>query len=105
MRGPVVPDLECVSFPSTTFDVTCTVELSFEVPTIEFNGSKIHKQLVNNRHIWIRGVKLDKESLARVLGMESCKFLFAGAFQNVDVNRITITRYDKNGKVAAREEE
>ena len=90
--------LEKIRIPSTTFDVTCTVELSFEVPTVEFDSKKIRTQLNMNRHIWIRGVKLDKESLARALGMESCKFLFAGAFQNVDITRTTITKYDDQGK-------
>ena len=90
-------DLEKIKVPSTTFDVTCTVELSFEVPTVEFNSKKIRTQLNANRHIWIRGVKLDKESLARTMGMETCKFLFAGAFQNVEVSRITITKFDDKG--------
>jgi hypothetical protein len=99
MKAEVRPEtkLERILLPSTTFDITLTVELSFEVPSIHFDETQIHKQLGLHRHIWLRGAKLDKESLAQALGMESCKFLFVGGYQNVGINKITISKFDCMG--------
>lgn len=98
------PDTKKVLFPTSTIDVECTVTVSFEIPAVDFDRTSIELQLMQNRYGWIRGVRVDKASIARSLGMESTKFLAVGA-DSVDVNRITTTKYDEKGMVIGRHEE
>lgn len=97
MKGPVVQDTECLYFPTTTIDITATVELSFEVPCNDFDTAKIRDQLNREKYGLLGSVRLNKTRLAYALGMEGEKFIQACTHPNIDITRITITKYNAQG--------
>lgn len=97
MKGPVVQDTECLYFPTTTIDITATVELSFEIPCNSFDTAKIRKQLNAERYGMLGNIRLNKARLAHALGMEGVKFIELCTRPNVDLTRVTITKYDPQG--------
>lgn len=100
MKGPVVQEpVECVYFPTTTIDITATVELSFEIPCNDFNTEKIRDQLKRERYGLLSSLRLNNTKLAYALGMEGHKFIEICTHPNVDITRITITKYDPQGNV------
>jgi len=88
---------EQVKIASSTFDVTMIVEMTFEVPSTNFNTEKIKEQLTRDRYGWTTGAKINKENLARALGLGCTKFLYIGC-SNVDVQKIYVLKYDDDGK-------
>jgi hypothetical protein len=99
------PDTKKVMFPTTSFEMTCTVTVSFEIPCVDFDRGAIERQLTENRREWLRGAKVDKNVIARALGMESSRFIVFSSYEDIDLNKITITKYDEKGMVIARHEE
>lgn len=95
---------EKIKYASTTIDLTVTVELTIEVPSIDFDPSMIFHQLKRDASRYMKGVKIEKDAVARALGMESSKFLSMSKFQNIDVDKMEMTQYNKDGKVEARHE-
>ena len=96
--------VEKVKYASTTIDMTVSVELTIQVPSIDFDPSMIFHQLRRDAQAYLRGVKIDKNAIACALGMESTQFLSVSPFQNVDLDLIGMTQYDKDGKIEARHE-
>ena len=94
-----------IMFPTATIDVALTVEVTFEVPSVDFSNNALIEQLRSGRHGWLRGVRLDAKTLAEVIGMENRNFLNVCGYQGIDINKITITKYDDEGKVLTGYEE
>jgi len=90
---------ECVFFKTSTVDITATLELSFEIPSTSFDSETIMKQLTKERYGWLKGARIDMNKLAYALGMEGTKFIEMCTRPNVDITRITITKYDEQGNV------
>ena len=93
------PPSECVYFKTSTIDITATIELSFEVPSTDFNTEQLKAQLTRERYDWLRGASINLPRLAYALGMESTKFIEVCTHPNVDITQINITKLDEQEEV------